>query len=293
MCPSSGVIVLSSISGGDTNFTAVRNSLPTKAFSNNQLSVGPLSTAVGSTNLVATFTVTTDSVLTFDVTTTQPVVSLSFQIVQKQVCTTQTLRCNRNGYPCEQITSTLTAGDYYMLIQDTSNPAPPAGNYSFNITYIYGSSACRNITDQLNFCKDHLSTSDKFKLTSQIAVDTVEANAMTDYATLSASWDVTKCNNSLIDFACKSNFQLSKCEDNGQTTTTYLCKEDCLNTLQPACLATNENPNNCEDAACEAAVRSINQCRNPPPPPGNSGMRLHLGLIFYVLTIFLLGIFNN
>jgi hypothetical protein len=192
------------------------------------------------------------------------------------------------------VTGVLTAGSYYLHIVDSSQNTPPAGNYSFNVSYVYGSSECRNITDDLDFCKGYLSTEDTYKIPDLQTVIDTEADALLDYHTLALSWSVTDCNSSLIEYACKSNFQTELCEANGDTTETLLCKEECIDDLSSSCLNADEAANLCEKAACETAANSIGACRSRPPPNSPSGViGLHLGLIFSVLTIFLLRIFNN
>jgi hypothetical protein len=295
ICPSTGVFVLSStfflVQGTETNYTAVRNSISTLAFSDQSLNVGPISNV--KTNVLSTFSVDSQSTLTFTVTTTQPAVRLTFDILQKSDCKQmQTFRCN--NYPCERVTPSLPAGSYYLQISDSTITPPPAGNYSFNVSYVYGSSECRNITDDLNFCLGHLSTQDTYKIPDQASVDNAENNARVDYDILALSWSTAACNDSLVDYACKSNFQGALCEANGDTTKTLLCKEECVDSLSSSCLGSGEAANLCERSACQSAANSINACRIRPPPGAPSGvLGLHLGLSFSVLTIFLLRIFNN
>jgi len=234
--------------------------------------------------------------LTFTVTTTQPAVRLSFSIIKKSDCSSSSsFNCN-NNYPCERVTrDPLPADSYYLRILDTTQNIPPAGNYSFNVSYVYGSSTCRNITDDLDFCKDYLSTDETYKIPDLQTVQNNEADALQDYLTLSLSWSVQNCNKSLIEYACKSNFIPEKCQANGDTVTDdqLLCEQECIDTLASACLQSGEAANLCEKSACKTAANSIGACGSRTPPGDDSGViGLQLGFIFSVLSILLLRIFN-
>jgi len=176
-----------------------------------------------------------------------------------------------------------------LRIITTFSP-PSTGNYSFNISYVYGSSQCRHITEDLNFCKGYLSPLNKYNLADQEDVAWIEDFAMNDYATLAESWPVSTCNSSLIDFACKANFQPKLCEANGAITKTYLCLQDCINTLSSACLQNGESANLCEKEDCTNVVYDISPCNTPP---ASGAFTLPIGIIFSLLTIFLWSIFNN
>jgi len=247
----------------------------------------------GSTSLLGQFTVSTQSVVSFTVTTTEPLVQLYFEIYSTSSCTPAkfTFTCTWAQNPCIAVSPLLDAGSYYFVGRDDIVTGIPAPNYNFTVIYIEGNSGCRNITNELSTCANYISTSDTYNINFG-SVPTYEAQATVAYNTLSASWS-SACNNSTWKYACSSVFQPRLCTSTGALTQTLLCKTDCLNTLQYACLPPNESPNLCESAACTNVANSIGGCNVPPPPRSPStGGRLALSLSFTIISLYLLSIIN-
>jgi hypothetical protein len=291
ICPKSGVIVLTSRDQNDVPFTAIRNLLQTESFTDQKVAFGPYLNDQGETSVVASFSISPNSAVSWTVTTTDPSVPLRLSIFPKGSCTSiSSHNCGTNNYPCYFISSDL-GGEYNLVVRDSlfiSNPTPT--NYNFTVSYILGNNQCRNITNDLDFCKGNLSTSDSYQLSSS-EVQTVEQSAIKAWNTLSLSWSVDSCNESLVGFACKSSFQPHLCTSSGTLTKTYYCKQQCIDTLAPKCLS-NDAPNFCELAACTTVSNDISACNTNTPPGPAGGERLIVTLFFALLSSYLLRMFN-
>jgi hypothetical protein len=272
----------------DVPFTAIRNPLKTDSFTDQKVAVGPYLNDLGETSLVASFSISPNSAVSWTVTTTDPSVPLRLEIFPKDSCKSISSH-NCNNYPCYFVSSDL-GGEYNLVVRDSlilSNPTPT--NYNFTVSYIYGNNQCRNITNELDFCKGNLSTSDSYQLSTP-EVRTAELSAITAWNTLSLSWSVDSCNESLVGFACKSSFQPYLCTSTGTLTKTYYCKQQCIDTLGPKCLS-NDAPNFCELASCTTVSNTISAC-NTKPPDGSGGGGLIVTLFFALLSTYLLRMFN-
>jgi len=288
------MIILSATN--NINYSAIRNSLSSVSFTdNNTLEQDSISSVPFDTNILASFSVSTSSVLTFTIASTEPLIVLRIRIYPQNSCSTIIdTTCSTNSYPCTFVSpNSLDAQDYYLVITDSINFATST-TYNITASFVYGNPSCRNITNDLQFCAGHLDPNQKYDIPVANVANPYETDATTAYNTLIGTWDVA-CNMSVKDYACKSVFQPALCTATGDTTTVYLCKNDCVSTLESACTTVAGTANLCETTACASAASLVNQCNRPPPTPppspgsgGSGSTTLHFMFFLSLLSLLML-----
>jgi len=132
-------------------------------------------------------------------------------------CTLKTSRTCNSGSGCVYryvYEGEAVVGKYWIVITPTTTTST-----AYTLDVSTGLNNCYNVSLNLNFCKNYLSTSQLYSVRD---VTTAENTAESAYLAFSAIYNNT-CSENIKNFVCNYNFQA--CDGTGLTK--KLCREDC------------------------------------------------------------------